>query len=307
MLYRYALQRRFRWSFDLPYWLITIAGGGIGLFSAYWIFNYRLPSVQGEFTAGPIRAALTDLLGFFGGDALGIGQAWIVAPAVIVFAIAAASAIDRREPGKPVHLLLLMLSGPFIYGAGGFRDAALIPLSCAGGSRPDDHVLRSTTGGAHSGRLLAAVALFLAPCVSAIINVNSATHPFKRNSVIPYQTIFDFIRANANGSFLVISTDPVVPWVLRTADDGCAGYYFEVTRCLDSARDYGSIFVISGHSDKSADAKFSEQFSQLIAQATAERSKAASLLAGHDEDAPMKTRLTGVPLEKTILTVDFYR
>jgi hypothetical protein len=45
----------------------------------------------------------------------------------------------------------------------------------------------------------------------------------------------------------------------------------------------------------------------LIAQATAGRTKAASLSAGLDEDAPLKTRLTGVPLEKTILTVDYYR
>jgi hypothetical protein len=105
----------------------------------------------------------------------------------------------------------------------------------------------------------------------------------------------------------VISSDPVVPWVLRAADGGCAGYYFEVTRCLDAGRRYDSIFVVSGHSDKSADATVSKQFSELIAQAIAGRSKAASLSAGRDEDAPLKTRLTGVPLEKTILTVDYYR
>jgi hypothetical protein len=307
MLYRYALQRRFRWSFDLSYWFITAAGGGIGLFSAYWIFTYRLPSAQSEFAAGPIRATLTDLLGFFGGNALGIGQAWIVAPAVVVSAIAAASEIDRREPGEPVHLLLLMLSGPIFMALAGFATprsflylapvvAGLMILFC-------DQQLR----GAHSGRLLVAFTLFLAACVSAIASINSGTHPFKRNLAIPYKAIFDFIRTNADGSFLVISTDPVVPWVLRAAADGCAGYYFEVTRCLNSARRYDSIFVVSGHSDKSEEATVNKQFSQLIAQAIAGRSKAASLSAGHDEDAPLKTRLTGVPLEKTILTVDYYR
>jgi len=84
-------------------------------------------------------------------------------------------------------------------------------------------------------------------------------------------------------------------------------YALDLARCLDSARRYVSIFVVSGHSDKSADATVSNQFSQLIAQATAGRTKAASLSAGHDEDAPLKTRLIGVPLEKTILTVDYYR
>jgi hypothetical protein len=288
-------------------WLITAAGGGIGLFSAYWIFTYRLPSVQAEFSADPIRAALTDLLGFFGGDALGISQAWIVAPAVIVSAAAAACAIDRHEPAKPVHLLLLMLSGPVFMALAGFSTprsflylapvlAGLMTMFC-------DQQLR----GVYHGRLLVAFTLFLAACVSAIANINSGTHPFKRNLAIPYQAIFDFIRTNANGSFLVISSDPVVPWVLRAADGGCAGYYFEVTRCLDAGRRYDSIFVVSGHSDKSADATVSKQFSELIAQAIAGRSKAASLSAGRDEDAPLKTRLTGVPLEKTILTVDYYR
>jgi len=122
--------------------------------------------VQGEFTAGPTRAALTDLLGFFGGDALGISQAWIVAPAVIVFAIAAASAIDRREPGKPVHLLLLMLSGPAFMALAGFATPRsflyLAPVVAGLMIMFGDQQLR----GAHPGRLLAAVALFLAACVS---------------------------------------------------------------------------------------------------------------------------------------------
>jgi hypothetical protein len=52
------------------------------------------------------------MLGFFGGNALGISQAWIVTPIIIVFALAAVSEIDRQKPGKPVHFLLLLLSAP---------------------------------------------------------------------------------------------------------------------------------------------------------------------------------------------------
>jgi hypothetical protein len=37
------------------------------------------------------------------------------------------------------------------------------------------------------------------------------------------------------------------------------------------------------------------------------RTKRASMPVGHDADAALKTRLTGVPLDPAILTVDFYR
>jgi len=35
--------------------------------------------------------------------------------------------------------------------------------------------------------------------------------------------------------------------------------------------------------------------------------KLTSVSAGYDADAELKTRLTGVPLDPAILTVDFYR
>ncbi len=54
----------------------------------------------------------------------------------------------------------------------------------------------------HAGRTLTLITLVLALSVSAIANVNFGTHPFKRNSVIPYQSILDFIHGNANGSAL---------------------------------------------------------------------------------------------------------
>jgi hypothetical protein len=53
-----------------------------------------------------------------------VSQAWIVAPAVAVFAIAAAGEIDPREPAKPVHLLLLMLGRPVLMALAGFSTPA---------------------------------------------------------------------------------------------------------------------------------------------------------------------------------------
>jgi hypothetical protein len=62
LIYRHVLQRRFRWSFDLAYWLIVAAAGAaIGFCSAYWIFLYRMQAVHAEFSAGLIRSVLTDV------------------------------------------------------------------------------------------------------------------------------------------------------------------------------------------------------------------------------------------------------
>jgi len=228
LLYRHILQRRFRWSFDLPYWLIVAAGAAIGFSSAYYIFTYRIEAVGAEFSSGIIPSVLTNLLGFFGGDALGVSQAWIVIPIIAVFVLAAVSEIDRQKPAKPVHFLLLLLS-------------------------------------ARQGYVQRAIAVVVNTfATSAAANLISGTHPFKRNSAVPYQAIFDLIDRNANGKALVVSTDPVVPWVLRGAEDRCAGYFLEVTHCLRADRRYDSIFVISGHHDRSADQEITRNSINLL-------------------------------------------
>ena len=308
LIYRYVLQRRFRWSFDPAFWLITAAGAAIGFCSAYWIFVYRTQSMWSEFASGIVRAGLTDVLGFFGGDALGVSQAWIVVPTFVVLVIAAMSEIDRRIPDKPVHLFLLMLGGPVLMALAGFATPRsflyVVPVAAGLLTMFFDRQLRQ----GNALRMLSVIVLTLTTSISAIANIRSGTHPFKRNSVIPYQSIIDFIDKNAPGSALILSTDPVLPWLLRDAGGGrCAGYFFEVEHCLDAGRNYDAIFVVFGHSDQSADEAFITKFRGLIAEVTAGRSKVATLPAGRDEDAMLKSRLSGVPLETTILTVDYYR
>ncbi len=307
LIYRHILQRRFRWSFDLAYWLFVAAGAAVGFCSAYYIFTYRSQAVRSEFGGG-IRAVLTDVLGFFGGDALGISQAWIIIPLVVIFALAVISEIDWQKPAKPTHLLLLMLSAPALMALAGFFTPRsflyLTPVVAGLITMFFDRQLRQ----GHLQRAMAAIVFTLAVSVATIANLISGTHPFKRNSVIPYQAIFDFIDQNANGSALIVSTDPVVPWVLRTAGEyRCAGYFFDARRCLELGRRYDSIFVVFGHHDRSDDRALMDEFHQLVTDVTAGRSKRASMPVGHDSDAALKTRLTSVPLDPTILTVDFYR
>jgi hypothetical protein len=229
-------------------------------------------------------------------------------PAVIITAIAVFSAINRIRPSEPAHLLLLML-------------IAIAPLPLAGFGKPRSFLYLAPVIGVlltlffdeevrhgRPGRVLALISLLLAGSVGAITNINFGTHPFKRNSVIPYQNILNFISDNAKGSLLVVSTDPVVSWLLRApSSDRCADYFLAARLCLNGGRHYDSIVVISGHSNQSENAVAMGRFAQMVTDATANRSKVATFGAGLDEDASLKTRLTGVALEKTILTVDLYR
>jgi hypothetical protein len=307
LIYRHLLQRRFRRSFDLTFWLIVAAGAAVGFCSAYWIFTHGMTAVRGEFFNGIIRSTLTNLLGFFGGDAIGVSQTWIVVPVIAVFALAAIAEIDQEKPGKPVHFLLLMLCAPVPLTLAGFATPRsflyLTPVAAALITMFFDRQLRQ----GHVRRAIAVATITLASSVAAIANLMSGTHPFKRNSVVPYQAIFDFIDRNSSGSALVISTDPVVPWVLRQDEQRCSGYFFEVRHCLQSGQHYDSVFVVSGHNDRSDDNSVMEQFRTLVGEVTAGRTKRASVPFGHDADATLKTRLTGVPLDPAILTVDFYR
>jgi len=307
LIYRHNLQRRFRWSFELVYWLSTGCTAILGFYTVYSILAHRGGIVQRQFEGG-IRAVPIDVLGFFGGDSLGVGQSWIVVPTVIIFGFAALAATNRKQPGDPAHLLLLLLAATATMMVAGFAKPRsflyLAPIVAALLTLFFD---RQAAQG-HAGRVLILAALVLATSVSAIANVNSGVHPFKRNSVIPYQSILDFIQSNETGSVLVISTDPVIPWILRaTTEQRCAGYFFAAERCLNSGRRYDSIFVVFGHSDRSENRAVMEKFAQLVAKVTAGRDKAATLAAGVDEDAALKSHLTGVALDRNILTVDLYR
>ncbi len=307
MVYRYCLQREFRWSFDLTFWFLAACGASLGIYSAYSLLVQRFGAVQAQFGSA-IIAIPTDILGFFGGETLGVSQAWIVVPVVVIAAIASCSAINRTHPSHPAHLLLLML-------------IAIVPMVLAGFGKPRSFLYLAPVVAAlltlffddqlrqgHAGRVLVLLSLGLAASISSIANTNFGTHPFKRNLVIPYQTILNFINQNKQGSVLVVSIEPVTPWILKDPPaDWCAQYFFDVQQCTKSGRHYDTVFVISGHNDRSEDAAAMQDFRNFLTPIIAGRSKIATIGVGRDEDAALKSRLTGIPLDEAILTVDFYR
>lgn len=307
-LYRYALEKRFVWRFDAAFWLIALASGGLGLYSAGGLIVVRSGEIATQLGNGIARAALTDALGFFGGAALGVGQSWIVMPVLVVCALALAASLERTRVDAPLHLLLLMLAAAALTILPGFAKPRsflyLAPVVTLFVVLYLDELLRR----GEITAALAGLALMTAASVAAIANVAHNTHPFKRNAVIPYQAILDFIDANATGRVLVAATDPVLPWLVNQRGRGsCGGELPAVRPCLNGDRSYDTVVVARGYNDKSGNAALMGRVDAQVAGLTAGRRKLASFAAGRDEDAALKSRLTGVALDPVILTVDIYR
>ena len=308
-LYRYGLQRRWRASFDLPFWGVTGLFGSLGIYTVLSLLFERWHTVGTQLGNGILLSLLTDGLGFFGGAALGVSQAWIAAPAAAIAGMAALTAIDRKHADAPAHLLLLMLGAAALTVLPGFAKPRsflyLAPAVALLLTLLLDGQLRER----QIGHVLALTTLLVAASVAAIANIAHNAHPFKREAVVPYGGIVDFIDGNGSGRVLVVSTDPVVVWLLNERHDGarCAGYFTQARRCLGAGRHYDSIFIVHGHSKRSGNAAAMASFDALVAAATAGRQKLATLPAGRDQDAALKRRLTGVKLDKTLLTVDLYR
>ncbi len=109
---------------------------------------------------------------------------------------------------------------------------------------------------------------------------------------------------------LVISTDPVIVWLLRhqyKSAGRCVSYFLTESACLRPERRYDTVIAVTGHNSNPDDAPDAKTFALGLAKLLQGRQKAATIHAGFDNDAALKSRLTGVALTPTILTVDLYR
>ena len=64
--------------------------------------------------------------------------------------------------------------------------------------------------------------------------------------------------------------------------------------------------MVSGYGSHLASKDEGQRFAARVAELIAGRRKIAEFRAGHDADAALKMRLTGVSLGETILTVELY-
>jgi hypothetical protein len=305
-IYRYFLERAWRRSFDLAYWALFAIAASPGLYTAVSVARRRLPRIwTDKFADNPATAAAADVLGVFGGNTVGVGEAWLIVPAVAIAVFAVAAQIDWRRPANPIHLPLLLLGGAAPAVLTGFSESRsflyLAPVVAA--------VVTVFLARGASGKTVLLACSAIVPGLVAIGAPQLGDHPFKRTLAVPYGDIIDFVESNKAGDTLLLSTDPIVPWELgRHTDPGlCVSYFFDQRACFDPARSYGSVLILSGYSNRSANQPAMQRFAARVAEMTAGREKIAELRVGHDEDAALKTWLTGVPLDRFILTVDLYR
>ncbi len=311
LLYRHVLQRQFRLGYDAAYWLIVAVLASPGLWTAYWVVFRHLDYITDSiFGFGLARAVALDALGFFGGDAIGVGYAWIVVPAIVIAVFAVFSAVDRKTPADPSHLLLLMLCAiPTMELAGFAEPRAYLYLAPVMATILTLFISRQEIDRG-AGRALLLASCVLVAAIGAVANINQSMRPFKRNAAVPFQQIIAFIESNSTGNVMVLSTDPIVARALqhdRARPDRCVSYVRQNRACFDPARGYDTVFVVSAHTSMALRPAFNKRFENVVKDLTAGKRKIVTVPVGLDKDAELKAWLTGVAIGPYILTVDLYR
>jgi hypothetical protein len=316
-IYRHLLERAWWPSFEAAFWAVFLVFASPGLYSAVFIAEHQLTWLRRyQFGDNPFSARAIDALGFFGGNAVGVGHAWMLFPAIVLTVVAIASQIDRHHPADPIHLCLLMLGAILSTALAGFSESRsflyLAPVLALVLTLFIDRTLNQ----GQVGRAVLFAACAVLPGIVAVGYLASGTHPFKRTAAVSFDQVVDFIERNERGDTLVFSVDPVATWVLRTvggSSQRCVVDFFgPLPDCLAGERRDQSIFIISEPSARYQNPYWNrpdvaQRLAARIEKMTRGREKVAEIHVGRDEDAMLKTRLTGVPLDEFILTVDLYR
>ncbi len=309
-IYRYLLERAWRASFEMAYWAIFALFAAPGLYTAISVLRYKLVAVWASKCArGPLVGIASDVIGVFGGSAIGIGEAWVVIPVIAIAAAAVVTQIDWRAPACRNHLLLLMLGGMVPAAVAGCDESRMFlymaPILAAVLTL---FLARYAVSGA-TGRMLLLTACTVFPSLVAIGELRAGIHSTERNWTVPTADVIDFIDRNESGDTLVMSTDAVIPWELekRPEPHRCTSYFLYNQACFADPQHYRSIFIVRAYGDRSQSVRLMQRFVARVAEITRSRDRVAGVRAGHDTDSQLKTKLTGVPHDQFILTVDLYR
>jgi hypothetical protein len=338
-IYRYGLERQFRPRFDAAFWALSGVFGSAGLWAFYGVATHPPLYTLGyaQFAYKPLTAVAENILGFFGGNAIGVGQIWAVLPAALITLVAGILLIDRRSRSAPVHLFLLMLCAPIVMTMGGFSEPRvfiyLAPIAVA----LQIQFLRRQD----ANLVLICGAALLVATLGTTANLYHTPAPFKRESSIPHNSVIDFVKLNEKGSTLVVTTDEVLADALSQDPNTvrCTSFFFENNACFNAGRHYDTVFMIYGYSavsdvhqniyftggsgpvdkarslpnavtdgigsqpDKMAQAA---QAARQLAEWLGDSKPISKAHFGEDADAALKSRLTHTSLDSYLLTAEFF-
>ena len=224
-LHRYVVERRSEARQDLPFFAIGALVAVPGFAALFYVLQGDFRFFQDQITTfGAVRAFLKTLLGFFGGDVLGLSQAWIVV-------LAAASAVylsvcvwqHRREDPDLERLceLVMLMAGPVALLVAFRFDKAYALLFFAPMVSAMEGVGLAKSTVARSQVALCAGSVILVTGIAVAGNLQHNSHPFKRQLMVPFGEVIEFVRSNESGTTAVLTSDVTVDFCLP-ASGNCA-------------------------------------------------------------------------------------
>jgi hypothetical protein len=297
---RYAVERRLDPLGDLLFWLIAVivaAPGLISFFAARDLLTAQL--------SGSVLLSLgTDMLGLAGGTILGLSQSLIVIPLATVFVLGLISAF--AAPGRGY--------GGDLRGFGGLLLLGALVVMLLGHDKPRSFLFIvpwicavAVLGGAAWRRPAALAGPAIAASIAVVaFQVLASPHndrPFKRNTAVPVEAVLAYVQQQGHGRTLIVSAEPVSGYTLSKDAARCIYVRSLAGPCqLDPLDDFATVIVIDDGT-LNADAGLAE----IVERYTRTRPLIGQQRFGHDLDAALKTRLTGVALPDYLVEVSVYR
>ncbi len=306
--HRYVVERKFLWKEDAAFFAFAglLAIPGFISFAEFMLYFPLAP----QLVPGVLKRVGITLLGFFGGCTLSLGQFWIEAPAIAAIAYLSYLAIVATPPASRARTLsivvLLTTAGPALFTLIGFAEPRgylfLAPMVSALVSLGIVYALENSL------QLAPAACTALIVCaVSVCSHLRASDSPFKRNAAIPFRELIDFVRTNARGSTEVLTMEPTTAYELAGTAGLCIGEFEPSAdswyRNSCAAPKPQTVIVIKGYPLDRDDPVWRAKVEQAIAG----KRPIAQAQFGQDQDADLKSWLTGAPLPRSLIEAVIYR
>jgi hypothetical protein len=326
---RYFVQRRFNIKIDGPFHLVMVifAAPGLATFIlALVAASHRARSViHLEFTwsaRGSALALAQMVLGFFGGYRIGPVEILLGLPFMVLVVLALRSLALHRRGSEKGSRYDEMTSDLWVI-------TAVMTVLC---------IIYSVSTGFKEGRALLFLAPFVLACFAlgywrrfsaaawlpvclaslllfgtALANARQSAAPFKRDLVIPFDEVTNFIAENVHGSVLYVTYDPVSRYLMR--DDGYCLFFDLFQRswldvepdlmpCTPQGLDRFDTIVVGVWPPNGP--PWTPTGAAALDYIHEHRKLQSRAQFGYDRWAGLKTRLTGVALDPWIMTIEIY-
>jgi hypothetical protein len=315
---RYLRQRSFDIRVDGPFHLVLASFAAPGLISFAMIVAYIIrtgddPSGYLHFStllSGFVGIAQAGL-GFLGGYRIGPVDIVLGLPYLALLVLTLASWVLRQRGKSSARNALDDWSGDL------FIIFGVMAAFCA---------LYSLASGFNEGRVWLFLAPFTLACFAlgywdrfprisflplfivsfllfsvALANGRKSDAPYKRNSVIPFDEVVNFIGENVHGSVLYVANEPVGAFLLQ--DSGYCFWDYPMPPCVEQGLDHFDTIVIVDDSYLQT----LPHVDTILAEIGQHRTLRTKARFGYDRWASLKSLLTGTALDPWILTVEVYR